>query len=153
MKYGSVSKLKNSTNTSINKGTIKLKNTIEKEKTSSSYRQGSLIITGTKFRTSKNSRKYFLTSAVRDKPTEDRNFSGERGNNLLLQNYINSKQSNNKYKVEEGNVMELMKRKIQKKKDKLKTNILNFSNPFNQKFPSYKLLETSIAINQPVASK
>jgi hypothetical protein len=61
MKYGSVSKLKNSANTSINKGTIKPKNTIEKEKNPSSYRQGSLIITATKFKTSKNSRKYRLT--------------------------------------------------------------------------------------------
>jgi hypothetical protein len=83
---------------------------------------------------------------------EERNFSGERGNNLLLQNYINSKQSNSKIRVEEGNAMELMKRKIQKKKDKLKTNILNFSNPFNQKFPSYKILETSTGQNQPVMS-
>jgi hypothetical protein len=59
MKYGSVSKPKHSTNTSVNKTTVK----IDKDKISNSYRHASLILTTTKFRTVKNSRIKFIKSS------------------------------------------------------------------------------------------
>jgi hypothetical protein len=76
---------------------------------------------------------------------------------MLLQNYVNTKRTSNiklKANLDDGGVMELMKRKIQKKKEKLKPNILNFSNPFNQKFPTYKIqLETSTNNNSKIVLK
>jgi hypothetical protein len=116
-----------------------------------------------------------------------RNFSGERKgiNNqthtqMLIQNYVNvninqlnqihpiqgSKNTipqNNNSKLKEileeenGGIDNLMRKKILKKKEKIKTNILNYTNPYNSKHAnnlSHKLhLETSAHNNPSYLSK
>jgi hypothetical protein len=66
---------------------------------------------------------------------------------LLVQNYLNTKNSvlpqNGIIKEDMG--LDLLKNKIFKKKDKIQTNILNFSNPYAKKYTgnSKTHLETS----------
>jgi hypothetical protein len=91
------------------------------------------------------------------------NQNGQKNNNgstTFNLNNVNVNQSSKLREIlEEQNIDSLIKKKILKKKEKIKTNILNFSNPYtSQKFGSggvsgsgyYKLhLETSAQNNNP----
>lgn len=77
-----------------------------------------------------------------------RNFSGDRSKTILGPDFSKNKIPNNKLReiLEESSALDLMKSKLMKKKEKLKANILNFSNPFNSKMQKIQL-ETSVNNN------